>query len=164
MSVLLIWITLFLAIFFIATSKLKMTPSWPKVFIVSTASNAMVLLFYYTPDLYGYSYYLLNIVRIAPLVLLLVYLARRDPAPNWTYRAMCLLLIFETVTYGWHVLSELNSPYYDELSMGATVIELLIIILGGFNVDISVTFNNSNNRRRSSDFSNWVYRDQERRV
>lgn len=163
MSIFLIWLTLSVSILFIAAAKLNIIPNWPKVFIVSALSNAMMLCLYYSP-VYGYTYYLFNIMRIIPLVLLLVYLAQKDPAPNWTYRAMCLLLIFEIITYGWHILSSLQSPYYDQLSLSATVIELIIITLGGFNVDISIGFNNTDNRRRSSDCSNWAYRDQKSRI
>lgn len=164
MSIFLIWLTLGLSISFIVAAKFKFIPSWPKVFIVSAVSNAMMLYLYYMPDLYGYTYYLFNIIRIVPLVLLLVYLAQKDPAPNWTYRAMCLLLIFETITYGWHILAALNSPYYDELSLTATVIELLIITLGGFNVRYSLTTHSFYRCSSPANCSTWAYIDQKSRV
>lgn len=164
MSIFLIWLTFGLSMLFIGAAKLKIIPSWPKVFIVSAISNAMMLYFYYMPELYGYNYYLLNTLRIVPLVLILVYLAQRDPAPNWTYRAVCLLLIFETITYGWHILAALNSPYYDQLSLTATVIELLIITLGGFNVRFSFIGDSYRRISGSSDCSTWVHRDQKGRI
>lgn len=161
MSVLLIWITLFISLGFTAFSKMKVIPEWPKVFIVSVINNILLLAFYYHPDLYGYTYYLCNVIRVIPLILILVYLAQQDPKPNWTYRAMCLLLIGEIIVYGWHILSGLNSPYYDGLSMATTVIELCIVVFGGFNVERFNVFNNPDHCDSTSRCSNWVYRDKE---
>lgn len=158
MSIFLIWLTLVISILFMGATKVEIIPAWPKVFIVAAISNAMMLVFYYHPNLYGYNYYLCNILRIVPLILILVYLAQKDPSPNWTYRAMCLLLIFETITYGWHILSELNSPYYDQLSLSATIIELLIIIMGGFNVRFSIFNSITGNGRSHTHCSTWVSR------
>lgn len=160
MSIFLIWLTLGLSISFIAANKLNLIPDWPKVFIVSALSNASMLVLYYLPDIYGYTYYFCNVLRIVPLILILVYLARKDSVPNWTYRAMCLLLIGETVMYGWHILAGLNSPFYDEISLTTSIIELLIITLGGSNVRYSFINHNFYTCDSSKNCSTWVHRDQ----
>lgn len=160
MSILLIWLTLGISVGLILLSKFKFIPNWPKVFIVSALSNASMLTFYYLPDLYGYTYYFCNVLRIVPLILILVYLARKDPTPNWTYRAMCLLLIGETVMYGWHILTALNSPFYDGLSLTTSIIELLIITFGGFNVRYSFINHSFYTCDSSKSCSTWVHRDQ----
>lgn len=133
-------------------------PRWPKVFSVSVLSNAAILALFYSPHIYEYGYYLLDLVKVVPLVLLLVYVARKDPAPNWTYRAMCWVFILQIATGGWHILAGLNSPYYDQLSMSTTAIELMIIVIGGFNVRLSIVGKRAGSNCSSPSCSLWVKR------
>lgn len=104
----------------------------PKVYVVSLFSNALILTLYYHPNLYGVEYYFYNTLKIIPLMILLIYLACNDRAYNWSYRAMCLIFGLQIFTSAWHILSGLDSPYYDQLSLFATAMELLVIT-GGCN-------------------------------
>ncbi len=156
----LIYLALAASVLFAVLSATGVLSRWPKIFYVTALSNASVLVLYYLPGLSGHPYYLLGMLKIIPLILLLVYLAQRDPSPNWTYRAICCVLIMQIITSGWHVYANLESPYYDQLSLAATVIELIIIMLGGFNVRISYTLGHTDLCRRSADCSAWVRRDQ----
>lgn len=154
----LIWLTLALSSGLALSSYLGLTAKWPKFFYVSALSNLSVLALYYTPGMYGYHYYFANILRVLPLIMWLVHLARTDPSPNWTYRALCLILIFQIITGGWHVLASLHSPYYDQLSLAATIMELMVIIIGGFNVRFSAMVRRSNHRHRAAPCSTWARR------
>jgi hypothetical protein len=131
---------------------------WPKIFIVSALSNAGILALYYSPSLSGLPYYLIGTLKTVPLIMLLVYLAQKDPSPNWTYRAMCWVFILQILTSGWHILAGLSSPYYDQLSLFATVAELLIITLGGLDVRFSYTRGRADLSRRAMDCSTWARR------
>ena len=122
----------------VISSRLGMTDRWPKVFYVSCVSNASTLVLFYVPSMYGYHYYFINLLKMVPLILWLVYLARLDPSPNRAYRALCLVFILQIITGGWHIMSSLQSPYYDLLALTATVLELLVVATGGLNVGLSV--------------------------
>lgn len=154
----LIWLALTASIVLATLSAVGALPNWPKIFIVTALSNVGVLSLYYTPGLSGYSYYLIGIIKIIPLIMLLVYLAQRDPAPNWTYRAMCWVFILQIVTTGWHILTGLNAPYYDQLSLIATVAELTIITLGGFNVRLTRISDCAHSPRSIAHCSTWARR------
>ena len=152
----LIWLALTASVLLAVMSHIGVLNRWPKIFIVSALSNASILALYYAPGLSGLSYYLIGILKIIPLIMLLVYLAQKDPAPNWTYRAMCWVFILQIITSGWHILSGLMSPYYDQLSLLATVAELLIITLGGLNVRLSYSLGHTDLCRRTNDCSTWA--------
>ena len=128
----LIWFLLLVSsILLVATSSGALTHK-PKVYIVSLFSNALILILYHLPNLYGVEYYFFNTLKIIPLMVLLVYLACNDRAYNWSYRAMCLIFGLQILTSAWHILSGLNSPYYGQLSLFATLMELFVIT-GGCN-------------------------------
>lgn len=154
----LIWLALIASIVLAMLSAVGALPNWPKIYIVTALSNVGVLSLFYMPGLSGYSYYLIGIIKIIPLIMLLVYLAQKDPAPNWTYRAMCWVFILQIVTSGWHVLSGLHSPYYDQLSLIATVAELTIITLGGFNVRLTRISDRACSPRGIAHCSTWARR------
>jgi len=157
----LIWLALIASSVLAVLSAIGTLAHWPKTYIVIALSNIGVLSLYYMPGLYGYLYYLASIVKIVPLILLLVYLAQKDPAPNWTYRAMCWVFILQIITIGWHILTGLNSPYYDQLSLTATVLELAVIILGGFNVRLTPISDRACSPRGIAYSSNWARRHNE---
>ena len=128
----LIWLLVVVStVLLIATSSGLLTHK-PKVYVVSLFSNASMLALYYHPGMYGVEYYFLNTLRIIPLMILLVYLACNDRAYNWSYRAMCLIFGLQILTSAWHIWSGLNSPYYGQLSLFATLMELFVIT-GGCN-------------------------------
>lgn len=129
----LVWLTLVLSL----VITLVLPKRWPKISVVCLLSNSLILAMYYTPYLYGSQYYFLNMIKIVPLIMILVVLAQTDPAPNWSYRAMCYVFIAETLTLGWHIISGLTSPFYDQLSLATTIAELLILITGSLNVRYS---------------------------
>jgi len=107
--------------------------AWPSVCIVSFLSSISMLVLYYSP-LYGMNYYMANVIKIEPLIVLLVILARIDPSPNWSYRAMCWILILHIVTDGMHILTNLNFVYFDQFSLTTSILEILVLISGGLNV------------------------------
>jgi len=107
--------------------------SWPKVCIVSFVSCVSMLSLYYSP-LSGMNYYLVSIIKIEPLILLLVVLASMDESPNWSYRAMCWILILQIVTDGLHILTNLNFVYFDQFSLTTSILEILVLLFGGLNV------------------------------
>lgn len=154
----LIWLALAASTVLAVLSARGALPNWPKTYIVIALSNAGVLAFYYMPHLYGYLYYLAGMAKIVPLILLLVYFAQKDPAPNWTYRAMCWVFILQIVTIGWHILTGLNSPFYDQLSIIATVAELAVITLGGFNVRFTLISDRAVSSRGAAYCSTWAKR------
>jgi hypothetical protein len=154
----LIWLALVVSIVMATLSAVGALPNWPKIYIVTALSNVGVLSLFYMPGLSGYSYYLIGIIKIIPLIMLLVYLAQKDPAPNWTYRALCWVFILQIVTSGWHILAGLDSPYYDQLSLIATVAELIIIFLGGYNVRFTRISPNPRSSRSAAYCSTWARR------
>ncbi len=163
MATLLIWIVLAIALCLWILSTARITSKWPKVFIVSALSNICILGLYYTPGLYGITYYFINIVKVIPLILLLIWIARADPDQNWSYRAMCLILILQIVTSGWHILTNLSFKFYDELSLFATLLEMLILIIGGLNVNFRWLVGDSRDSDSASRSSTWARSSIERR-
>ena len=111
LSILLIWLLIIASIAMLLLSKYKVLKQWPKVPIVTLVSNLSILFLFYSP-LYGEVYYLANIVKIIPLIMLLVYFASKDPAPSWAYRAMCWLFIGQIAIYGIHIMTNLGFIYY----------------------------------------------------
>lgn len=157
-SLLLIWIALTLSGIGSLLNYLNLIPKWPNIYIVSFLSNILILGFYYTPSLFGVEYYFLNIVKTAPLIMLLVWLARKDPSPNWSYRALCLVLIMQVMSGGCHILLDLNFFYYDQLSLLATILELIIIVGGGVNVRFSRTPHGTRDSSSTESCSLWAKR------
>lgn len=138
LTLILIWITLFVALGTGILVRLKVIRYWPKIYIVSFLSNMSILgLYYCLPNLVGLDYYFVNVLKTAPLVILLVYFAQHDPKQNWSYRAMCWVLITQIITSCIHMWSELTFIYYDELSFTSTVAELIILLVGGHNARIT---------------------------
>lgn len=131
-GVMLICLVMIISIILLVLNTAGAVTNKPKVFIVSLFSNASILALFYHPGLYGVEYYFLNTLKIIPLMLLLIYLASHDRSYNWSYRAMCWIFALQIFTSSWHILSGLTSPYYDQLSIGSTLLELLILT-GGCN-------------------------------
>ena len=131
-GIILIWLSLVVAIVLLILTSSGVLTHKPKVYIVSLFSNASILVLYYHPNLYGVEYYFINTLKIIPLMILLIYLACNDRAYNWSYRAMCVLFGLQILTYAWHILAGLDSPYYDQLSLFTSAMELFVIT-GGCN-------------------------------
>jgi len=125
------------------------------VCIVSFIYTACVLGLYYSP-LSGINYYLANLLLIEPLIILLVFLASRDPNPNWSYRGMCLIFIFIIVTLGLHILTDKNFAYYDDFSLTASILEILVLLTGGLNVRLTIFDNLFSDHRRAVFSNTWV--------
>lgn len=138
-----VWVTLVLSSGLALASYLGLLLKWPKVSYVSAVSNAMVLALFYLPSMVGFHYYIVNMFKMVPLILWLVILCRDDPSPDSTYQGLCLVFILQILTGGWHVLSGLASPYYDQLAFLSTILELAVISYGGYNARNRT--NNSNN-------------------
>ena len=128
----LIWLLLVVSILLLITTLSGALTHKPKVYVVSLFNSASILVLYYHPNLYGVEYYFYNTLKIIPLMVLLIYLACNDRAYNWSYRAMCVLFGLQILTYAWHILAGLNSPYYDQLSLFTSAMELFVIT-GGCN-------------------------------
>ncbi len=106
---------------------------WPSISNISFLNNVLILVLFYS-SLSGLNYYVIHLLCLEPLIILLVYQARKDPLANWSYRAMCLLLIFQVVNVGSHILTGNNFIYYDKFSLLVTLLEFVLILTGGINV------------------------------
>lgn len=132
----LIWLLVFLSAAISLLSSFNAIKQWPKISLVILFSNIFILSTYYS-DLYGVYYYLANILKTIPAILLLVYLARKDPRPNWSYRATCLILVLQTIIYGIHILSDLSFAGYGICAEAVTYLELVVLLFGGLNVSFT---------------------------
>jgi hypothetical protein len=150
-----VWLLAILSTAMIVLSKAGKLKQWPKVPLVALLSNISVIIIYNSFS-YGQVYYLINIIKIAPLILLLCHFAGKDPAPNWSYRAMCLVFILQIAIHGIHVLTDLNFTYYGQAYFIASAFEFAVILLGGFNVRLSFVDKNNNNTGGAKDRSIWA--------
>lgn len=153
-----IWILMFISLFISLLSIFKVLNEWPKVPFVIFLSNALILMTYYSP-LIGHSYYLANIYKVIPLIIILVTFAQIDPKPNWSYRALCLVLISQVMLYGIHTISEFQFAYYDGVNTGITAMEFVVLLLGGINVNFNFINRVFGRDCGSSHCSNWVRTD-----
>lgn len=151
----LVWLNFALACGLALSPRIK----WSRVFYVIALSNAGIIALYYAPDVFGYQYYFANILKVVPLIMLLVHFARSDYSPNWSYRAMCWVFILEIITGGWHILSNMQSPFYDELMVTASLMELTIITIGGLNVRLSALVGRAADPVSPPRCSLWARRD-----
>ena len=154
-SIILIFILALLSGIMVLLSNVKFLKEWPKVPSVALISNISILVLYYSP-LHGHLYYLINIIKIIPFILLLVYFASKDPAPSWSYRAMCWVFIGQIGIYGIHIMTDLNFVYYDQSNLAVTLLEFFVVMCGGFNVRTSFMGENFNNNNSSTNSNTWA--------
>ncbi len=155
LGILLIWLLVLLSGTMIWLSRCGILKQWPKVPAVALISNLSILLIYYSP-LSGHIYYLINIVKIAPLIILLVYLASKDPSPAWSYRAMCWIFISQLTIHSLHIILDLKFQYYDISALITTAIEFVVLICGGINVRLSFMGKSNYNRNGTKSSHTWA--------
>ncbi len=132
-DVLLLWFTTLLSGVVTLLAWKGILKNWPKISIVSFTSNVSMMLLYYSP-LSGMNYYLANVIKIELLIMMLVVLAGSDKSFNWSYRAMCWILILQIFTNGLHMWNNLDFVYFDQFILTTTILEILLLLLGGLNV------------------------------
>lgn len=163
-DILLLWFTTFLSGGMVLLRWKGILKAWPSVCIVSFVSSISMLALFYSP-LYGMNYYMINVIKIEPLIVLLVILARIDPSPNWSYRAMCWILILHIITDGMHVLTNLDFIYFDQFSLTTSILEILVLLFGGLNVRFTLMGKLISRTHSVSDIgtcSTWAKRDNQR--
>ncbi len=155
LGIILIWLLVFLSGTMLILSRRGILKEWPKVPTVTLISNISILLLFYSP-LYGHIYYLINIIKIAPLIMILVYLASKDPSPVWSYRAMCWIFISQLTIHSVHIMLDLKFQYYDVAALITTALEFAVIICGGLNVRLSFMDKSNYNRSGTKNSNTWA--------
>lgn len=155
MAIFIICLTLLISASLLFLEFAGVVRQWPKISIVSFIQSGTVLLLYYSP-LFGLHYYMANMFVAAFLIILLVHIASVDPSPNWSYRAMCWTIILQIMVYGAHILTDFSFVYYDSLSLLTSLMEIAVLLSGGFNVKRIVYTKVFGNCDSIDNCSNWV--------
>ncbi len=161
-SILLIWFLVIVSLVMIRLMKKGILKKWPKIPVVSLFSNLSIIFIYYSP-LYGDLYYLANLVKIIPLIMLLVYFSSIDPEPSWGYRAMCWVFIMQIAIYAIHIMTGLNFLYYSQSFLASVLLEFVVIISGGLNVRPYFVNKNNNDNSGFKICHSWTKQNQKSR-